>query len=64
MTELTIQMLFNQFPGLKEVRTVPGRVGIAFVEFEAMAQAALAMERLQGFKITDENFMQISFAKR
>jgi RNA recognition motif-containing protein len=64
LTEMAIEMLFNQFPGLKEVRTVPGRVGIAFVEFGKPAQAAIALERLQGFKLTDEHNMRISFAKR
>merc|ERR1712062_510836 len=32
--ETMLSMLFNQFPGFKEVRLVPGRHDIAFVEFE------------------------------
>ena len=32
--EMMLSMLFNQFPGFKEVRLVPGRHDIAFVEFE------------------------------
>lgn len=60
----SLQMLFQQFSGFKEARTVPGRVGIAFVEFATPSQAAIALERLQGFKLSDEHFMQISFAKR
>ncbi|KAI1229584.1 U1 small nuclear ribonucleoprotein A, partial [Lamprotornis superbus] len=32
--ELMLSMLFNQFPGFKEVRLVPGRHDIAFVEFD------------------------------
>ena len=31
---MMLSMLFNQFPGFKEVRLVPGRHDIAFVEFE------------------------------
>ncbi|XP_021571130.1 U2 small nuclear ribonucleoprotein B''-like [Carlito syrichta] len=31
---MMLSMLFNQFPGFKEVRLVPRRYGIAFVEFE------------------------------
>merc|ERR1712038_1071362 len=33
--EMMLGMLFNQFPGFKEVRLVPGRADIAFVEFES-----------------------------
>ena len=62
--ETMLQMLFNQFPGFKEVRLVPGRHDIAFVEFENDAQAAAARESLQGFKITPNNSMKISFAKK
>ncbi|KAJ1637562.1 hypothetical protein T492DRAFT_950668 [Pavlovales sp. CCMP2436] len=64
LDDMALQMLFQQFQGFKESRTVPGRVGIAFVEFNLPAQASIARERLQGFKLTDEHFMQISFAKR
>ncbi|KJH47224.1 Fe-S protein assembly co-chaperone HscB [Dictyocaulus viviparus] len=30
-----LQILFNQFPGLRDIRLVPNRSGIAFVEFES-----------------------------
>ncbi|XP_053908821.1 U1 small nuclear ribonucleoprotein A [Cuculus canorus] len=62
--ELMLSMLFNQFPGFKEVRLVPGRHDIAFVEFEGEVQAGAAREALQGFKITQSNAMKISFAKK
>ena len=48
----------------KEVRLVPGKSGIAFVEFESEVQSGVAMGGLQNFKITPQNLMQISFAKR
>ena len=57
-------MFFNQFPGFEEVRLVPGRHDIAFVEFETEVQSAAARESLQGFKITPGNSMKISFAKK
>jgi len=50
--EMMLSMLFNQFPGFKEVRLVPGRHDIAFVEFETEMQSAAARDALQGFKIT------------
>jgi len=59
-----LKTLFKQFPGLKEVRMVPGKPGIAFVEFEAEAQAAVAKDTLQGFKLTPTNEMRITFAKK
>merc|ERR1719431_806956 len=40
--EMMLSMLFNQFPGFKEVRLVPGRSDIAFVEFENEVQAGAA----------------------
>lgn len=53
-----------RFPGFKEVRLVPGRHDIAFVEFDNEVQAGAARDALQGFKITQTNAMKISFAKK
>ncbi|XP_032220904.1 U1 small nuclear ribonucleoprotein A [Nematostella vectensis] len=63
-TELMLSMLFNQFPGFKEVRLVPGRSDISFVEFENEVQAGTAKDALQGFRITPTNAMSISYAKK
>ena len=62
--EMMLSMLFNQFPGFKEVRLVPGRHDIAFVEFETEMQSAAARDALQGFKITPSTAMKISLAKK
>jgi hypothetical protein len=56
--------MYFRFPGFKEVRLVPGRHDIAFVEFETETQSAAAKDALQGFKITPSNAMKISFAKK
>merc|ERR1719162_1869649 len=61
--EMMLSMLFNQFPGFKEVRLVPGRADIAFVEFDSDAQANAARDALQGFKISPSNAIKITFAK-
>lgn len=53
-----------RFPGFKEVRLVPGRHDIAFVEFDNEVQAGAARDALQGFNITQNNAMKISFAKK
>jgi len=63
-TEVMLQMLFNQFPGFKEVRLVPGRHDIAFVEFDNELQSSAAKDALNGFKITPSNAMKITFAKK
>lgn len=54
----------SRFPGFKEVRLVPGRHDIAFVEFENEIQSSAAKEALQGFKITPTHAMKITFAKK
>lgn len=63
-TELMLSMLFNQFPGFKEVRLVPGRSDIAFVEFENDVQSGTAKDALQGFRITPSHAMKITYAKK
>merc|ERR1712072_273276 len=62
--EMMLGMLFNQFPGFKEVRLVPGRADIAFVEFEGAEQSTSARDALQGFKISPTNAIKITFAKK
>ena len=49
---------------LLQVRLVPGRHDIAFVEFESEMQSAAARDALQGFKITPTPAMKINFAKK
>lgn len=60
---MMLAMLFRQYAGFAEVRMVPGKTGIAFVEFGDEAQATVAKDGLQGFKITNEKPMKVSFAK-
>ena len=61
---VTFLLFLFQFPGFKEVRLVPGRQDIAFVEFETEMQLAAARDALQGFKITPTTAIKISFAKK
>lgn len=62
--EMMLNMLFQQYPGFREVRMVESRPGIAFVEFENEQQSTTAMENLQGFQISPQFAMNISFAKQ
>ena len=61
---LTVPLLVLRFPGFKEVRLVPGKHDIAFVEFEGEALAGVAKDALQGFRITATCAMKITYAKK
>ncbi|KAG7637949.1 U2 small nuclear ribonucleoprotein B'' [Arabidopsis thaliana] len=63
-TSMMLQLLFEQYLGFKEIRMIDAKPGIAFVEYEDDVQASIAMQPLQGFKITPQNPMVISFAKK
>lgn len=43
--------IFGMFEGFKEVRMVPGRRGIAFIEYEAEAGAITAKENTAGMTV-------------
>uniref|UniRef100_A0A6G1SC90 U2 small nuclear ribonucleoprotein B n=1 Tax=Aceria tosichella TaxID=561515 RepID=A0A6G1SC90_9ACAR len=62
--EAMLTLLFNQFPGFKEVRLIPGRSDIAFVEFENEYFAGTAKEALNGFNLSPTHKMRITFAKK
>lgn len=62
-TPMMLQMLFQQYPGFKEVRMVETKPGIAFVEYGDEMQSTVAMHGLQGFKI-QQNTMLITYAKK
>ncbi|PKA54488.1 U2 small nuclear ribonucleoprotein B'' [Apostasia shenzhenica] len=63
-TSMMLQILFQQYPGFREVRMIEAKPGIAFVEFGDDVQASIAMQALQGFKITPQNPMAIAYAKK
>ena len=50
----SLTSIFGRFEGFREVRLVPGRTGIAFVEYEAEAGAINAKERTAGMALGDE----------
>ncbi|RUS20997.1 U2 small nuclear ribonucleo protein B''-like protein [Endogone sp. FLAS-F59071] len=64
VTEAMLSYLFQQYPGFKEVRLVPGRVDMAFVEYENEGQSALAKDALDGFKLTPTRPIRVTYAKR
>jgi U2 small nuclear ribonucleoprotein B'' len=57
--EMMLGMLFQQYPGYKEVR-LP-RPGLGFIEFEDAAQATVAMNALHGFKLSQQDTLNLSY---
>ncbi|KAK5141525.1 hypothetical protein LTR04_002567, partial [Oleoguttula sp. CCFEE 6159] len=49
-----LSAIFERFPGFKEVRLVPGRKGIAFVEYEAEDGAISAKEATAGMVLGEQ----------
>jgi hypothetical protein len=50
-----LSSIFGRFEGFREVRLVPGRRGIAFVEYESEAGAISAKENTAGMALGAEN---------
>lgn len=65
--EKMLSCLFEQFNGFIEVRMAPARTSAgkaAFIEYETESTAAHAKDTLQGFKITPQCQLKITFAKK
>ncbi|KAJ3232791.1 hypothetical protein HDU78_006852 [Chytriomyces hyalinus] len=63
-TDEKLAELFKQIPGFKEVRLVPGKSDIAFVEYEVEAQATLAKQQLNNFQILPDREIRVSYARK
>lgn len=59
--QIMLEMLFRQYAGYKEVR-VP-RPGLAFIEFDNEPHATLALQGLNGFKLTTNDTLVLSYGK-
>lgn len=57
--------IFNRFEGFREVRMVPGRKGIAFVEYETEAGAITAKENTAGMLLRNgEKTMKVTYQRQ
>jgi RNA recognition motif-containing protein len=56
--------LFVQFPGYKDTRLAAGQERVAFVEFETEDQATIALQGMQGFRISETSQLIIVYAKK
>ncbi|BGP47397.1 hypothetical protein JCM10450v2_003249 [Rhodotorula kratochvilovae] len=69
-TKETLEALFRPYPNLIEVRTIPGRRNIAFVEFEDEGSSAVARDALHNTRLGagadgEEGLkIKVTFAKR
>lgn len=56
--------VFSVHPGLLEIRTIPAKKDIAFVEYADEASAGLAKDALHNFKIDGETKMKVTYARK
>jgi RNA recognition motif-containing protein len=63
-SEGALNDLFRACAGFTELRAIPGRSDIAFVEFDDEMQAGMAMQMYQGYKLGSSSGMVISYAKK
>lgn len=62
-TDTMLSMLFRQYPGFQEIRLIPGR-NVAFADYQNEYQAGMAMQGLQGFAMTPEVKLLITYARK
>lgn len=60
-TQEDLREVFEQYPGLVEIRTIAAKKDIAFVEFEGEDTATVAKDALHNFKIDGETKMKVGF---
>lgn len=59
-TSEDLREVFEVHPGLIEIRTIPAKKDIAFVEFADEGAATIAKDALHNFKIDGETKMKVS----
>ena len=56
--------IFGRFEGFREVRLVPGRRGIAFVEYETETGAISAKENTAGMALGEGQIMKVTYQRQ
>ncbi|KAG6919648.1 hypothetical protein DXG01_003512 [Tephrocybe rancida] len=64
VTKDQLMALFSQYPNLHEVRLIPTKKDIAFVEFIDEGSAGVAKDALHNYKLDGENKIKITFARK
>lgn len=61
---LSLSELFKRYPGFQDLRSVPNRPDVAFVEYESEGQAGAARQILDKTEIVPGCNIRVSFARR
>ncbi|EIM83563.1 RNA-binding domain-containing protein [Stereum hirsutum FP-91666 SS1] len=64
VTKPQLEALFTQYPNLHEVRLIPTKKDIAFVEYVDEGSATVAKDALHNYKLDGENKIKITFARK
>ncbi|KAG2116226.1 hypothetical protein BD769DRAFT_1486691 [Suillus cothurnatus] len=64
VTKDQLMALFSQYPNLHEVRLIPTKKDIAFVEYMDEGSAGIAKDALHNYKLDGENKIKITFARK
>ncbi|KZT22620.1 RNA-binding domain-containing protein [Neolentinus lepideus HHB14362 ss-1] len=64
VTKDQLLALFSQYPNLYEVRLIPTKKDIAFVEYMDEGSATVAKDALHNYKLDGENKIKITFARK
>nr|XP_036583331.1 U1 small nuclear ribonucleoprotein [Colletotrichum truncatum]KAF6792307.1 U1 small nuclear ribonucleoprotein [Colletotrichum truncatum] len=59
-----VTSIFGRFEGFREVRLVPGRRGIAFVEYEGEQGAITAKENTAGMVLGEANTIKVTYQRQ
>lgn len=63
-TQDDLREVFEVHAGLVEIRTIPAKKDIAFVEYADEAAATVAKDALHNFKIDGETKMKVTYARK
>ncbi|KAJ7589025.1 hypothetical protein C8J56DRAFT_826388 [Mycena floridula] len=64
VTKDQLMALFSQYPNLHEVRLIPTKKDIAFVEYMDEDSSSIAKDALHNYKLDGENKIKITFARK
>lgn len=64
VNEAELTALFRRYPGFDEVRRVPNRPDVAFVEYGSEVQAAAARSATDNLQLRPGAAVRVTFARR
>ena len=62
-TDQMLASLFQQYAGFQEVRMVSGK-GLAFIEFQDVVQAGIALQQLNGFQLSATDTLNLTYGNQ